>query len=296
MAAQQPDLSATAVADVAPVAGARQRRGGWLRSLELSIPGGILVLIVAACFLGPIVLPIEPPVGGNPLNANLPLFAPGHLFGTDAVGNDILSRILYGGRISIEVAVATNVIGIVVGGLLGTLAGFWGGVVDSGIMRVLDVLIAFPSLVLALVLAEALQPSEMHVIWALSVFAIPAFARIARSATLRVREQNFMLAARLSGTRARRVLLRHVSPLILPQLLTFALLFLGVTILIAAALSYLGLSVHPPNPTWGNMISDGQAYLSSKPRLVLVPSAFLFVTVLCFNLLGDAARARWASL
>ena len=124
---------------------------------------------------------------------------------------------------------------------------------------------------------------------------MPAFARLSRAATLRLREQTFMLAARLSGTRAPRILLRHVAPNILPQLVTFGLLGMGVIIIIEGALSFFGLGVPPPAPSWGNMIAEGQGVLSAEPRLVLIPSAVLFVTVLAFNLLGDALRARWSA-
>lgn len=267
----------------------------WLRTPDIVVPSAVLLLVVAACFLGPIVFSLPSPVDGNVLNSNLPLFSAGHLFGTDPVGNDVLSEVLNGGQVSLEIALATNALALVVGGVLGTLAGFRGGALDAIIMRIFDVFIAFPSIVLALVLAQALRPSELHVIWALSFFAVPSYARIARAATLKLREQDFLLAARLGGIRTPRTLLRHIAPLVLPQLVTFALLFLGVTVLISAALSYLGLSVPPPNPTWGNMIAAGQPYLSTYPAFVLIPSAFLFVTVLCLNILGDAVRARWAA-
>jgi len=158
---------------------------------------------------------------------------------------------------------------------------------------VLDVLIAFPALVLAVAIAEGLGPSEMHVIWALSFFSIPAFARIARAGTLRLHGQTFMLAARLSGTRTRRILLRHVTPNIMPQLVTFALLGAGVVIILEGALSFLGLGIPAPAPSWGNMIALGQGTLSAQPALVIIPSLFLLATVLSLNLLGDALRKRW---
>ncbi len=269
---------------------------GWIRrlSLDVVIPGGALVLIAAACFLGPLVLPIPKPVGGDILSANRPPFSPGHPLGTNPVGNDILSQLLYGGRVSFEVGLGTNLIGLVVGGLLGTTAAYRGGLVDAVIMRVLDVLIAFPSLVLALAIAEGLGPGELNVIWALSFFTVPAFARIARAATLRLREQTFILAARLAGTRGWRMLLRHIAPNVLPQLVTFGLLGVGVAIILEGALSFLGLGVQPPNPSWGNMIALGQQTLSVQPHLVLLPSICVFVTVLALNLIGDALRVRWA--
>jgi peptide/nickel transport system permease protein len=222
------------------------------------------------------------------------MFSPGHPFGTDQVGNDELSRLLHGGQASLEIAVAVNIIGLLVGGTLGALAAYWGGRIDPIIMRVLDVLIAFPSLVLALAIAQSLGPSKINTIFALAFFSVAAFARIARAATLQLREQTFMTAARLSGTPAWRTLLRHIAPNILPGLITFALLGMGIIIILEGALSFLGLGVPAPDPSWGNMISNGQQTLSATPRYVLLPSAFLFVTVLAFNLLGDALRSRWS--
>jgi peptide/nickel transport system permease protein len=271
-------------------------RRGWVRSLDVAIPAGVLILMLAAFFLWPFFGAVGKPTGGNILNSNIEPFSQGHLFGTDPVGNDIWSRILYGGRNSIEIALAVQLIGLLVGGSFGAFAGYWGGVLDLVLMRILDVLIAFPALVLALAIAQSLGPSKFHTILALSFFSVPAFARISRAATLRLRERTFILAARLSGTGSARILLRHIAPNILPQLVTFGLLGMGVIIILEGALSFFGLGIPPPNPSWGNMIFEGQGILSAEPRLVLVPSAFLFVTVLSFNLLGDALRSRWSAV
>jgi peptide/nickel transport system permease protein len=268
-------------------------RGRWRARLGLWIPAGLIALIFFLCFVWPLIGPVGSPTGGNILDSNLPIFSSGHILGTDQVGNDEWARLLYGGRASLEVALAVNALGISVGGLLGALAAYLGGWRDAVIMRILDVLIAFPALVLALAIAEGLGPSEVHTIWALSVFSVPAFARIARAATLRVREQNYMVAARLSGTGHVRMLLRHIAPNILPQLMTFALLGMGIIIVLEGALSFLGLGIPPPAPSWGNMIASGESVLSAQPRFVFVPSVALFITVVAFNLLGDALRARW---
>jgi peptide/nickel transport system permease protein len=296
MGAQLPEGEAGGVAAtlaVAPtIAEPAARRRGWTRNLDLIIPGTLVGLLLFLCFVWPLFGTVPPPTGGNILDANAPSFSEGHFLGADQVGNDLWSRLLYGGRNSLEIAFAVNVIGLVIGGLLGAFAAFWGSFVDTVTMRILDVLIAFPSLVLALAIAQSLGPSKLHTIYALSFFSVPAFARLSRAATLRLRGRPFMLAARLAGTRAPRILLRHVAPNILPQLVTFGLLGVGVTIILEGALSFLGLGVPPPEPSWGNMIFEGQAVMSAEPKLVLLPSAFLFVTVLAFNLLGDAMRAR----
>ncbi|HEU5158217.1 MAG TPA: ABC transporter permease [Streptosporangiaceae bacterium] len=288
-----------AIAEATPsvVAGAPPARStrAWLRLLGIVVPAGLVVLVVLACFLGPLVLPIPRPTGGNIIDAYLPAFSPGHLLGTDPNGNDILSRILHGGRNSLMVAVAVNLIGMVIGGSFGALSAYFGGAADMLIMRVFDVFIAFPSLVLILAVAQSLGPSRINTILALSFFGVPAMARVARAATLNLAEQPFMAAAKLCGTPWWRVLFRHIAPNVAPQLLTFSILGMGLIIVIEGALSFLGLGIPPPAPSWGNMISEGQASLSATPMLVIWPSLMLFVTVLAFNLLGDALRARWSS-
>ena len=293
MSAPLPDLLAPG-AVIAPAATRTRARAGWARGLRLWLPAGFLILMLAACFIWPNIYPVPNPVRGSVLEAGLPPLSPGHVFGTDPVGNDVFSRILYGGQVSFEVGFAVTAIGLVIGSLLGVTAGYLGGTTDAIISRVLDVLIAFPALVLALAIAEGLGPSEVHVIWALAVFSIPAFGRLSRGATLALREQTFMLAARLSGTRGWRMIVRHVAPNIMPQLLTFSLLGFGVVIILEGALSFLGLGIPLPEASWGSMIAQGQQTLSASPDLVLIPSAFLFATVLSLNLLGDALRERWA--
>lgn len=263
-------------------------------SADVSVPATLLVLVAFACFVWPFLLPVPPPVGGSALESGLPLSSPGHPLGTDLNGNDVLSRLLHGGRASLLIAVAVNTFGLVIGALLGSLSAYVGGAVDAFVMRILDVLIAFPSLVLVLAVAQALGPGQINTIWALSLFSIPAFARLARASTLRLREQPFILAAALSGAGTWRVLTRHVAPNILPQLASFALLGMATVIVVEGALSFLGLGVPAPAPSWGNMIAHGQNALSVQPALVLLPSACLLVTVLAFNLLGEALRMRWS--
>jgi peptide/nickel transport system permease protein len=291
MSAPLPDLLAPAE----PVTAARNRRRarGRASPLRIWLPAGFLILLAFACFIWPQIYPVPKPVGGSVLESGLPPFSPGHILGTDPNGNDVLSRILYGGQVSFEVGFSVTAIGLVIGGLLGVAAGYWGGIADATIMRMLDVLIAFPALVLALVIAEGLGPSEPHVIWALAIFSIPATGRIARSATLALREQTFMLAARLSGTRGRQIIVRHVIPNIAPQLMTFSLLGVAIAIILEGALSFLGLGIPLPEPSWGSMIAQGQQVLSATPEQALIPSAFLFATVVSLNLLGDALRERW---
>ena len=264
-----------------------------MRSLEVAVPAAVLALLLFFCFIWPLVYPVPPPVGGSILDSGLPLWSPGHIFGTDTVGNDIMSRILYGGRVSFEVAAAVQVIGLAVGGLLGLIAGYHGGTLEAVLMRVLDVFIAFPSLVLVLAIVDSLGQSEVNVIWALTAFSIPAFARVTRAATLRLRDQPFVVAARLSSVKTWRILFGHIVPNVAPQMLTFSLLGAGVVIILEGALDFLGYGIPDPTASWGKMIASGQTMLSVSPSLVIVPSIFLFVTVVCLNMLGDGLRALW---
>ncbi|HJY72882.1 MAG TPA: ABC transporter permease [Streptosporangiaceae bacterium] len=276
-----------------PAAGRLSPARQLMRSLEVAIPAAVLALLLFFCFIWPLVYPVPPPVGGSILDSGLPMWSPGHIFGTDTVGNDIMSRILYGGRVSFEVAAAVQVIGLAVGGLLGLIAGYRGGTLEAVLMRVLDVFIAFPSLVLVLAIVDSLGQSELNVILALSVFSIPAFARITRAATLQLRDQPFVVAARLSSVKTWRILAGHIVPNVMPQLLTFSLLGAGIVIILEGALDFLGYGIPDPTASWGKMIAAGQTMLSVSPSLVIVPSIFLFVTVVCLNMLGDGLRALW---
>lgn len=262
-------------------------------NLDMWIPLFFLAALAFACFIWPLVYPLPAPVGADVTLANKPPLSPGHILGTDYLGNDVMSRILYGGRVSLEVGIASNLIGCAIGGGIGAFAGYRRGSFDGVVMRVLDVLLAFPPLVLLLVVAEYLGPSEFHVIWAISFFTVPSFARLARSYTLRLREETFITAAKVAAVGPARMLRTHVLPNIGPQMLTLAVLGIGGAIAFEAALSFLGLGIRPPAPTWGNMINAGETFIQSNPIQVVIPVTFLVATILSFNLLGDALRSRW---
>lgn len=292
MAVQLPDALTSAPLP-SLVGGRRLRAQALAGQLKVWVPAGVLILLLAMCFLLPLVVRLPPAVNGSILDADEPPFSPGHWLGTDAVGNDIFSRICYGGRIAFEVPAAVTAIGIVGGCLLGITAGYLGGWVDAILSRIIDVLIAVPAIVLALAIAEGLQPSEFHLILALSVFSVPAYGRVSRGATIAVRELPFMLASRLSGTRSWRSMVRHVLPNIWPGLVTFGLLGFGVVVILEGILDFLGYGIQPPTPSWGAMIQAGQTVMDAQPEYVLIPSLFLLVTVLALNTLGDALRERW---
>lgn len=279
----------------ADAADSRVRRSGRARALRLYLPLGGLVLMILACFLGPVVLPIPGPNVGSLTSAGLFPFSPGHILGTDMLGNDILSRILYGGRISIEVGFGSQGVGFLIGAAVGMMSAYRGGWVDAVVMRVMDMLLSFPSLVIAITIATYFGPSEIHVIWAISFFTVPGMARLARAQTLVVKNLDYVVASRLYGGRGRWVLVRHIAINVYPRLLTFACIGVSVAIIAEAALSFLGFGVPPPAPSWGNMIAAGEQSLSEDPWLVIVPAAFLFFTVMFLNLLGDAIRDRLSS-
>jgi len=281
------------IQDTGAAAGQRSRGRSVLRTLEITIPGGILLVLLFFCFIWPLVYPVPNPTDGSVLNASLPMWSPGHIFGTTQVGYDNMARILYGGRTTFEIAAAVQAIGLLIGGLLGVIAGYVGGIVEGILMRVLDVFIAFPSLVLILAIVDGLGQSELHVIWALCAFSIPAVARVARAATLRLRDQPFVVAARLSSVKNWRIIAGHIVPNITPQLLTFSLLGTGIVIIIESGLDFLGYGIPDPQPSWGGMIAYGQTVMSVTLAPLVVPSLFLFGTVACLNLLGDGLRNRW---
>jgi peptide/nickel transport system permease protein len=296
MAAPLPDatLATPAAPPLPSLVSARQLRSQRIgRALRLWVPVGILVALLGICFLLPLIVTMPPSDSGNIIYNNEPPFSPGHLLGTNVQGVDIFSQLVSGGQVAFEISLSVTAIGIVIGGLLGVTAGFFGGWVDAVISRVLDILIAFPALVLALVIAEGLGPSIIHVIWALSVFAIPAQGRVARGATLTVRGLSYVTAARLSGTRSWRIITRHILPNILPGIVTFSLLGIGIVIILEGALDFLGYGIPLPESSWGSMIAQGQQILSAQPEYVLIPSIALLITVVALNTLGDALRERW---
>lgn len=213
-----------------------------------------------------------------------------HPFGTDSLGRDVLARVLYGAKISMQVAVTAVLIGSVFGSILGVLAGYAGGIVETAIMRGVDILLGFPALVLAIGVVAALGFSLQNVIIALGIVYIPQFARIARSAALSVSEEAYVDGARALGYSRRHIIFREVLPNCISPLIVQASLLMAFAIIAAAALSFLGLGVQPPTPSWGGMVSAGSNYLTSAPWISVFPGIAIFVTVLGFNLVGDGLR------
>jgi peptide/nickel transport system permease protein len=213
-----------------------------------------------------------------------------HWFGTDEMGRDILTRVMYGARISLRIGFVVILIAGGIGSVLGAVAGYYGGGVDNLIMRVMDVILSFPSLVLAMALAAAMGPSLNNAILAVAFVMIPKFARLVRGEALAVKELPFIAAARVSGARNRWIIAHHILPNCVNSVIVLGTLTLGDTILIAASLSFIGLGAQPPTPEWGAMISVGRKFLMDQWWYATFPGLFILTTVTGFNILGDALR------
>ncbi len=269
--------------EVAPV---RKRRGPGLLFLCAS---GWIVLIVLAAALADL-LPMPSPTDMDMLGKRAPPSAE-HLLGTDNLGRDMLSRLIHGARISLTVGLLAPVIGVVFGGALGLLAGYFRGRFEVFAVGGVDVLLAFPPLVLALAVTAYLGQSIMNLTLVIGVLGIPAFTRVARAVTLSLSEREFVVAARALGATHARILIRELLPNVALPLLAFFLLGVAVTIVVEGALSFLGLGVPPPAPSWGSMIGEGREALEIAPWLAFFPAGTMFITVLAFNVVGDTLRA-----
>lgn len=278
-----------------PVEPVDRRGRAWVRSLDVYVPGVLLLVMLFICFVWPYLYHIPSPVSGNILTSNLPVGARGHLLGTTTVGNTIMSRLIFGGRTTFEVVFAVQGIGLVVGGLIGVTAGMLRGITETIAMRVLDVVIAFPAFVLVVVIILGLGASQGTLIWALAVVSIPTFARVARAGAVTVREQTYVTAAELAGTKRWRIAVRHVVPNIFTGLLTFAVLGAAVVVILDATLAYFGYGIPAPAPTWGNMIAVGQESMTTRPVLLLVPCVVVLLTVILLNTLSEGMRRRWGA-
>jgi peptide/nickel transport system permease protein len=248
----------------------------------------ILVLVVGAALFARFVAPYNPIDQSFAEQLHSPSFA--HLFGTDEFGRDIFSRVLYGARIALTVGVISDGIALSLGVVLGVLAGYFGGAADAAVMRTVDVMLAFPYLLLAMIVVAILGSSLTNAMIAIGIVYTPQFARLVRGAVLAVRGQEFVEAAGAVGAGSVRVLARHVLPNVLSPIIVMATLTVGFTIVETAGLSFLGLGATPPTPEWGSMLATGRSYMLTAPWIATFPGLAILVTVIGFNLVGDGLR------
>ncbi len=265
---------------------------GWLSFSHnrLAMVGlTIVLLLVLVAALAPWLAPYPPTVGDLRTERLLPPGA-AHWFGTDDQGRDILSRIIHGSRITLYVVVLVAVLAAPIGLLVGTASGYAGGWVDAVLMRITDIFLAFPRLILALAFVAALGPGIENAVIAIAITSWPPYARIARAETLTIRQADYISAVKLLGASPLRIVLRHVMPLCLPSVIVRVTLDMAGIILTAAGLGFLGLGAQPPLPEWGAMIAAGRAYVLDQWWVAAAPGAAIFVVSLGFNLLGDGLR------
>ena len=264
----------------------------WLRMRRNSLAVVGLTIVAALLFVAAFAPWLAPhdPIAQNLGNRLLPPLSSGHLFGTDDFGRDILSRILYGSRITLFIIGLVALTAPVFGLLVGTVAGYFGGWTDEILMRITDIFLAFPKLILALALVAVLGPGMENAILAIALTSWPPYARVARAETLTVRTSDYIAAVRLQGAGPARIILGHVMPMCLPSVIIRVTLDMAGVILIAAGLGFLGLGVQPPLPEWGAMISAGRKYLFEQWWVATMPGLAIFIVSLGFNLLGDGLR------
>jgi peptide/nickel transport system permease protein len=274
----------TAVADTP----ARRRRlPRWL-NLPVALGGLIVLALILAAIAAPLLAPYDPVQ--QDIMAQLAPPGNGHLLGADYFGRDTLSRLIWGGRYSLTIGILSIVVAVIVGSLIGMVAGNLGGRTDIVLMQLMDVVLAFPSLILGLALVAMLGATMVNIIIAIAFTAVPAFARIARAAVIALRDREFVQAARALGLSGRWILFRHILPNILPEILVMASLWMATAVRTEASLAFIGLGIAPPAPTWGGMVREGFDHILQTFHLELWPAVAILLLVLAFTLIGDGLR------
>ncbi len=267
---------------------AQKMWSAFFRNRTALIGGVIAVLIVAVAVFAPWLAPYDPLAQDAYLR--LAPSSARHWLGTDDFGRDILSRIIWGSRVSLIIGVASVSLGMIVGTLLGLVAGYYRGRIETLVMRGVDVLMCFPDLILAIAITAVMGANLVNLILTISIVMTPRFARLAHGTVLTLSEREYVLAAQAVGVRVPRILGRHIFPNILGELLVAATLWVGVAIRLEANLAFIGLGVQPPTPTWGNMIKQGVDVLINAPWISVYSGLSILVTILSFNMLGDGVR------
>ena len=248
-----------------------------------------LLLVILVSILAPVLAPRDP-IETNLSQRLAPIGAPGYPLGADDLGRDILSRLIWGGRISLLVGFSAVMVAMILGIIVGLLSGYFGRWVDSVFMRLIDILMAFPAILLAITIVASLGPGLRNAMLAVAVVGIPYYARIVRGSVLSLREQEFVQAARVIGAPDARIIFRHILPNTMAPLIVAATLDVGWMIMAAAGLSFLGLGAQPPTAEWGVMLSTGRQFIRNAPHLSILPGLAIFLVVLALNFLGDGLR------
>jgi peptide/nickel transport system permease protein len=248
----------------------------------------LLLIMVAVALLAPVLAPY------NPVEQHIleRLQSPSskYLLGTDQYGRDILSRVIWGARISLVIGFSSIFLGLVIGGAIGLIAGYKGGATDNIIMRIMDVFMSFPTLIMGLLVVAVLGASLVNLIVAIALTVVPRFARIARAPTVAVKQRDFVEASRAMGFSDLRIMVVHILPNIMGEIMVMASLWIATAVRIEASLSFIGLGVKPPTATWGGMIREGFGFILDAPWLSIYPGAVILITVFAFNMLGDGLR------
>lgn len=271
-----------------------------LRRDRSAMLGAVLVLLITLTgLLAPLIAPHDPSEqfrdgltkGGQPMPTSLMVDGSSrYLLGTDANGRDLLSRILYGTRISLLVGVLANTLAVLIGVVAGSVAGYYGGYVESILMRFTDIMMAFPTLLLAMALVAILKPSLWIIIGVIGLVYWTWIARVIYGQVLALRERDFVTASQALGSSRRATLWRHILPQVVPTIIVWGTLGIATNVMLEASLSYMGIGVQPPTPSWGGMIQQGQSYYRTAPWMVIFPGAAIMITVFAFNLFGDGLR------
>jgi peptide/nickel transport system permease protein len=284
-------ISSQARSGAAPAASRSPARAAWrrlIRSISALLGGALLLIVVVSALLAPLVAPYDPIKTNQRSSLQAPSLA--HPMGTDRFGRDILTRVLWGGRQSLPVGFVSVLFATVIGVALGLIAGYYGGLVDTIIMRVMDMLLAFPGILLALAIVAILGGSLFNLMIAVGIASVPDYVRITRGTVLSVKEREFILSARAIGCRNGEIIMRHILPNILAPLIVLATLGIASALITGSALSFLGLGIKPPTPEWGNMLSEGREFLQRAWWVAFFPGLAIMVTVFAINLLGDGLR------
>lgn len=265
--------------------------GFRLRRDKLAMLGlAIFIIIIIIAIIGCFVLDYNTDIVKQNVRSRLQPPSLQHLFGTDAFGRDVLNRVIWGTRYSLIIGISVTALALFTGGLIGAIAGYFGGMIDNVLMRIQDMFIAIPTILLAIAIVSALGANTFNLIVAIALANVPGYARIIRSSVLTIKDNEFVEASLAVGASNARVILTHIVPNTLAPMIVQATLGVGFAIVSTSGLSYLGLGIMPPAPEWGNMLSDGQNYIRNAPWLVIFPGLAIMITVLALNLLGDGLR------